>query len=60
MSLDLDPGRVAHSRRCTRSPRLTVRPALSRPGWLVIQCPCCHAVSMIPDPEPAQLPLDAP
>ena len=57
MSLDLDPGRVSHSRRCTR-PRLTVRPALSRPGWLVIQCPCCRAVSVVPDPEPATLDLE--
>lgn len=48
-----------HSRRC-RGGKIEKRPALTRPGWVVFQCECCHAVSMIPDPEPAQLPLDAP
>lgn len=57
MSIDLDPGRVSHSRRCT-GPRLTVRPALTRPGWVVISCPCCHAVAVIPDPEPPALELE--
>lgn len=48
-----------HSRRCTGG-RIEKRPALTRPGWTVYQCDCCRAVAVVPDPEPAQLPLEEP
>lgn len=56
-ALDLDPGQLRHTATC-KGARLARRPAFTRPGWVVVHCLCCHAIAVVPDPEPAQLDLE--
>lgn len=56
-ALELDPGQLRHAPTC-KGARITRRPAYTRPGWTMVHCECCHAISVVPDPEPAALDLE--
>lgn len=53
--LDLDGTKLHHSEKC-KGPRVSRRPAVTRPGWTVRHCLTCGAVSV--EPDPPTLPLD--